>query len=67
MCARHETLRSAWQGVVKRWLKATSCSRAVVMCFADHACHVFLGSSHLFGLSCLRNRGVTGMLRRHLS
>ena len=66
MCARNEILRSAGQGVVKRWLKAASCSWAVVVRFANHACHVFLGSSHLFGLSCLRNCGVTGMLCRHL-
>ena len=66
MCARNEILRSAGQGVVKRRLKATSCSWAVVMFFANHACHVLSGSSHLFGLSCLRNRRVTGTLSRHL-
>ena len=66
MCARHETLRSAGQGVVKRWLKAASCSWAVVVRFANHACHVFLGAPHLFGLRGLRNRRVTGTLSRHL-
>ena len=66
MCARHKTLRSAGQGVVKRWLKAASCSGAVVMRVSDHSRHVLLGTPHLFGLRCLGNRSVTGTLSRHL-
>ena len=66
MCARHKTLRSAGQGVMKRRLKATSCSRAVVMRVSDHSRHVLLGAPHLFGLCGLRNRRVTGTLGRHL-
>ena len=66
MCARNEILRSAGQGVVKRRLKATSCSRAVMMRVSDHSRHVLLGAPHLFGLRGLRNRRVTGTLSRHL-
>ena len=66
MCARNEILRSAGQGVVKRRLKAASCSRAVVMGFANHSRHVLLGAPHLFGLCSLGNGRVPGTLRVHL-
>ena len=66
MRAGNVTRSTPGQGLVIRGLETASLPRSVVVRIPDHSRHIFLGTSHLFGLCSLGHCRITSALRVHL-